>query len=100
MEQDATCYPFQDDGINSDNATEHLEQPEVILDTDANDTVQRKSQRTSRPPLRVTYDTLGQSSLQPGTTTGVQGISVSPPRAVMATLHHTMDVMPTLQPYS
>ena len=40
--------------------------------------VLRRTQRVSRPPNRLTYDYLGQPSLQPCVTAGVQGMSVTP----------------------
>ena len=43
----------------------------------------RHSQRTFRPPLRMTYDVPGQSSFQPWTTAGVQGISASYPQQIL-----------------
>ena len=43
----------------------------------------RHSQRTSRPPLRMTYDVPGQPSFQPWTTAEVQGISASYPQQIL-----------------
>ena len=37
----------------------------------------RQSERTTRPPLRMTFDALGQPSFQPWATPGVQAVSAS-----------------------
>ena len=50
-------------------------QSEAMLDDAVDGAPPRQSQRTSRPPLRMTYDTL-----QPCSTAGVQGIAVSHPQ--------------------
>jgi len=42
------------------------------------DSTRRRPQRVSRPPNRVTYDYLGQPSIQPCVTAGVQGMTVAP----------------------
>ena len=83
-EQDAD--PFYADDANQEQGTEDgCEQ--VATSNDNADAVDeglpRHSQRTSRPPLKMTYDVPGQPSFQPWTTVGVQGISASYPEQIL-----------------
>ena len=60
---------------------------QVVTSNDDADAVDeglpRHSQRTSSPPIRMTYDVPGQPSFQPWTTVGVQGISASYPQQIL-----------------
>ena len=83
-EQDAD--PFYADDPDQDQGTKDSCEQVAPLNDDV-DTVDeglpRHSQRTSRPPLRMTYDVPGQPFFQPWTTAGVQGISASYPQQIL-----------------
>ena len=48
------------------------------VESDDDDNVPRRTQRVSKPPNRLTYDYMGQPSIQPCVTARVQGVSVVP----------------------
>ena len=63
-EQDT--YPCQVDGPDSEGEVEDLEQPSgMMADEAAHGVPRRQSQCVSKPPLRMTYDVMGQPSFQP-----------------------------------
>lgn len=85
VEQD-TC-PCQVDGAESEGEVEDPEQPSGTIANEAADGIPlRQSQHISKPPLRMTYDVMGQPSFQPSSTAGIRGITVSS--------------QPVMQPYS
>ena len=84
--------PHQADELDSEHDMEGLAQPEVILDDAIDGAPLRQSQRTSRPPLRMTYDTLGQPSFHPCNTAGIQGIIAVCMATVYSAIYSTMDV--------
>ena len=89
---------------NEQDSTEevgNLEQRANVTDDEAADNLPlRQSQRLSRPPLRMTYDAMGQPSFQPRFTTAIQGITVSYPQQLCQHLPVPWLMYPALQPYS
>ena len=89
---------------NEQDSTEevgNLEQRANVTDDEAADNLPlRQSQRLSRPPLRMTYDVMGQPSFQPRFTTAIQGITVSYPQQLCQHWPVPWLMYPALQPYS
>ena len=86
-EQDAD--PFNADDPDHEQGTESSCEQVATSNDDADavdEELPRHSQRTSRPPLRTTYDVPGQPSFQTWATVGVQGISASYPQQILETL--------------
>ncbi|KAL9984336.1 hypothetical protein ACROYT_G006620 [Oculina patagonica] len=54
----------------------------------------------SRPPLRMTYDVMGQPSFQTSSTAGIQGATVSYPQQLWQPVTISWMLQPVLQPYS
>lgn len=84
VEQDAD--PFYADDPDHEQGTEDSCEQVASSNDDADavdEGLPRHSQRTFRPPLRMTYDVQGQPSFQPWTTAGVQGISASYPQQIL-----------------
>ncbi|CAH3172804.1 unnamed protein product, partial [Porites lobata] len=95
-------YPCQVDGPGSEGEAEDTEQPSGAFDDEAVDGVPlRQSQRLSRPPLRMTYDAMGQPSFQPSSTTGIRGITASYPHQLWQPVPVSWMVQqPVFQPFS
>ena len=95
-------YPCQVDGPGSEGEAEDTEQPSGAFDDEAVDGVPlRQSQRVSRPPLRMTYDAMGQPSFQPSSTTGIRGITASYPHQLWQPVPVSWVVQqPVFQPFS
>ena len=53
-----------------------------------------------RPPLRMTYDVMGQPSFQPNSIAGIQGITVSYPQQLWQPVTVPWMLQPSLHPYS
>ena len=89
---------------NEQDSTEevgNLEQRANVTGDEAADNLPlRQSQRLSRPPLRMTYDVMGQPSFQPRFTTAIQGITVSYPQQFCQHSPVPWLMYPALQPYS
>jgi len=60
----------------------------------------RQSQRVSKPPLRMTYDVMGQPSFQPSSTAGVRGVTVTYPQQLLQPVTVPWIQQPVVQPYS
>ena len=88
VEQDTD--PYQVDSQSSEGEAEDPDQPFGTVDDEAADSLPlRQSQRISRPPLRMTYDVMGQPSFQPNSTAGIQATTVSYPQQLC---HSIMDI--------
>ena len=93
--------PYQVDGPGSEGEVEDPEQLDNMVEDEAADGLPlRQSQRLRRPPLRITYDVMGQSSFQPSSTAGIQGITVSYPQQLWQPVTVPWMLQPSLQPYS
>ncbi|KAL9976592.1 hypothetical protein ACROYT_G013913 [Oculina patagonica] len=80
---------------------EDPEQPVGTVDDEAADSLPiRQSHRMSRPPLRMTYDVMGQPSFQTSSTAGIQGVTVSYPQQLWQPVTVSWMLQPVLQPYS
>ena len=60
----------------------------------------RQSQRLRRPPLRMTYDVMGQPSFQPNSIAGIQGITASYPQQLWQPVTVPWMLQPSMHPYS
>ena len=99
VEQDT--YPCLVGEPDSDGEVEDLEQPSGTMANEAAHGVPlRQSQRVSKPPLRMTYDVMGQPSFQPSSTAGVQGITVSYPQQLWQPVTVPWTQQPVMQPFS
>ena len=99
VEQDA--YPCPVDGPDSEGEVDDPEQPSgTIANEAAHGVPLRQSQRVSKPPLRMTYDVMGQPSFQPSSTAGVQGITVSYPQQLWQPVTVPWIQQPVMQPCS
>ena len=99
VEQDA--YPCPVDGPDSEGEVDDPEQPSgTIANEAAHGVPLRHSQRVSKPPLRMTYDVMGQPSFQPSSTAGVQGITVSYPQQLWPPVTVPWIQQPVMQPCS
>ena len=99
VEQDA--YPCPVDGPDSEGEVDDPEQPSgAIANEAAHGVPLRQSQRVSKPPLRMTYDVMGQPSFQPSSTAGVQGITVSYPQQLWQPVTVPWIQQPVMQPCS
>ena len=93
--------PCQGNEQDSPEKVGNLEQRANVTDDEAADNLpSRQSLRLSRPPLRMTYDAIGQPSFQPRFTTAIQGITVSYPQQLGQHLPVPWLMYPVLQPYS
>jgi len=93
--------PCQVDSPDSEGEEEDPEQPVGTVDDEAADSLPlRQSHRMSRPPLRMTYDVMGQPSFQTSSTAGVQGVTVLYPQQVWQPVTVSWMLQPVLQPYS
>ena len=93
--------PCQDDGPSLEEEVEDQEQLDNMADDETADGLPlRQSQRLSRPPLRMTYNAMGQPSFQPSSTAGIQGIAVSYPQQLWQPVTVPWMLQPVLQPYS
>ena len=93
--------PCQGNEQDSKEEVGNLEQRANVIDDEAADNLpSRQSQRLSRPPLRMTYEAMGQPSFQPRFTTAIQGVTVSYPQQLCQHLPVPWLMYLTLQPYS
>ena len=93
--------PCQGNEQDSTEEVGNLEQRANVTDDESADNLPlRQSQRLSRPPLRMTYDAMGQASFQPRFTTAIQGITVSYLQQLCQHLPVPWLMYPALQPYS
>ena len=99
VEQDTD--PCQVDSQSSEGEAEDPDQPFGTVDDEAADSLPlRQSQRISRPPLRMTYDVMGQRSFQPNSTAGIQATTVSYPQQLWQPVTVSWILQPVLPPYS
>ena len=99
VEQDTD--PCQVDSQSSEGEAEDPDQPFGTVDDEAADSLPlRQSQRISRPPLRMTYDVMGQPSFQPNSTGGIQATTVSHPQQLWQPVTVSWILQPVLPPYS
>ena len=98
VEQDNCPCPI--DGPDSEGEVEDPEQPSGTTANEATHGAPlRQSQCVSKPPLRMTYDAMGQPSFHPSSTEGIQGITVSYPQQLWQPVPWMIQ-QPVMQPNS